>query len=168
MTSAIVLIGPMGAGKSEVGAVLSQRLGRPFVDTDEIVERDAGSSISAIFEREGEPGFRDREVAAVRKAADIPGAIIACGGGAVLKSENVERLRSAGRVVYLKVDAATAAERVIAHGSRPLLAGHDPKARLAELIQARESFYQAAADHVVGADGSVDEVVERVLEAIER
>lgn len=167
MNERIVLIGPMGAGKSEVGAELARRLGRPFIDTDRLVEERAGVSIATIFEREGEPSFRILESAAVAEAVLVDGAVISCGGGAVTSESNVELLRKAGRVVYLKVDAATAADRLDGHTSRPLLKGTDTKYRLTELIAAREPIYEATADHVVESAGGTEEVVLRVLKVLE-
>lgn len=167
MNERIVLIGPMGAGKSEVGAELARLLGRPFIDTDRLVEERAGVSIATIFESEGESSFRIRESAAVAAAVLVDGAVISCGGGAVTSESNVERLRNAGPIIYLKVDAATAAERLGGDASRPLLKGTDTKVKLNELIAAREPIYEAAADHVVEAAGETKEVVLLILKVLE-
>src|SRR5258708_15535159 len=93
---AIVLTGFMCTGKSEVGRRLAARLGRVFVDTDQLVEREAGKSVAAIFADDGEPAFRARERDAVATAAARRDAVIAVGGGAVLDATNVARLRRAG------------------------------------------------------------------------
>lgn len=162
-----MLIGPMGAGKSGVGAAVAERLGRPFVDTDRLVEESAGASIATIFETEGEQGFRNREKAAVAEAVLVRGAVISCGGGAVTDADNVDLLRNAGVVVYLKVDAATAAGRLSDDTSRPLLKGTETKVRLHELITARQPLYEETAHHVIEGDGETSEVVLRVLKALD-
>ena len=96
--SNIVLIGFMGSGKSEVGRLLAERLGRQLLDTDELIERD-GATIPEIFAAEGEKGFRRHERSAIERAARTKGAVIATGGGAVLDPANVESLRRRGVLV---------------------------------------------------------------------
>jgi shikimate kinase len=157
----------MGAGKSEVGAVLAGRLCRPFVDTDELVEEVAGMPIHAIFEQEGESGFRALEAGAVRQAAATPGAVIACGGGAVLDPANVHVLQKAGVVVYLQVSPEVAAARVGDGGGRPLLAGGDPATRLAAVIAQRSAVYERAADLVVDGAPPAGEVASAILASVE-
>jgi shikimate kinase len=164
VSGAIVLIGAMGSGKSEVGAALARRLNRVFIDTDELVERRAGKSIASIFEEEGEAGFRKREAEAVREAALTRSSVIACGGGVVLDPANVGRLRSSGSLVYLKVTPSVAASRVRGDIERPLLAGQESEARLNELIEQRRTAYEAAADVTVNADRDLEDVVADILE----
>ncbi len=160
----IALIGPMGAGKTEVGRRLAKRLGRPLVDTDElIVERD-GRSVSEIFSEESEAGFRAKEVQAVSDAAATPGAVISTGGGVVLDPRNVEALRASGEVVYLRASAAVAAARLGEGEGRPLLEGTPLGDRIAQLIQDRQHLYRKAAHHEVDADASPDDVVDALVE----
>jgi shikimate kinase len=160
----IALIGPMGAGKTEVGRRLAERLGRPLVDTDElIVERD-GRSVSEIFSEESEAGFRAKEVEAVADATSTPGAVIATGGGVVLDPRNVDALRSSGKVVYLRASAAVAAARLGTGEGRPLLEGTPLGERIAQLIEDREHLYRDAADHEVDADKDPDDVVDALVE----
>jgi shikimate kinase len=167
MKESIVLIGPMGSGKSEVGRAVARRLGHPFIDTDEMVEASAGRSVAEVFAEEGEAGFRARESAAVREAVRAPRAVIACGGGVVLDPGNVAALRSAGAVVYLEVSPATAAGRVGGGMGRPLLAGSsDVGSRLADIIQQRAHLYEATADCRVDAGRPLEAVVASVLEAV--
>lgn len=162
----IILVGPMGAGKSEVGKALARRLGRTFVDTDQIVERRAEKSIADIFETESESGFRKREEGAITESVRIPNAVIACGGGAVKSRANVDLMRRAGMVLYLRVGVSDAAARLDGDASRPLLGEGGLEERLAELIFERAPLYKGAAHHVIDADGPVEEVVERVLEVV--
>jgi shikimate kinase len=159
----IALIGPMGAGKSEVGAILAERLGRMLLDTDLLVEQVAGMPITEIFEREGELGFRALEAGAVRQAAAVPGAVIACGGGTVLDPANVHVLRRSGLVVYLRVSAKVAAARVGDGAGRPVLAGEDPAARLAAVIEERTPVYEQAADLTVDADAAAAVVADAIV-----
>ena len=160
--SIIALIGPSGAGKSEVGRRLARLLGRPFVDTDrEVVSRD-GRTISRIFSEETEHGFRVLEAKAVAKAAATPGAVVSCGGGAVLLPSNVEALRSAGVVIYLKVSPQAAASRLGRAEGRPLLEGGSVYERVTELIRRRDALYTEAAHHVVDADAQAGEVAQAI------
>lgn len=154
----------MGAGKTEVGRRLAERLGRPLIDTDAlIIERD-GRSVSEIFSQESESAFRDREVDAVADAAAVPGAVIATGGGAVLDPRNVDALRSSGEVVYLRASAAVAAARLGDGEGRPLLEGTPLGDRIAKLIEDRHELYRQAAHHEVDADAGPDEVVDALVE----
>lgn len=159
---ALVLIGPSGAGKSEMGKRLAEALGRPLVDTDALVEKKHGRSVRQIFAEEGESGFRAKESEAVAEATAVEGAVIACGGGVVLDPKNVERLRSAGEIVYLKATPEVAAERVGDASDRPLLEGTELGEQLAKLIEQRHGLYVKAADHVVDADGAPDDVVDKL------
>lgn len=123
--------------------------------------------IPAIFEREGERGFRALEAGAVRQAAATPGAVIACGGGAVLDPANVHVLRKAGAVVYLQVSPASAVARVGDGGGRPLLTGGDPAARLAAVIAQRSAVYERAAHLVVDGSAPAEEVASAILALVD-
>ncbi len=159
----LVLVGFMGAGKSVVGQALARRLGRPFVDADDVVERRAGRPIATIFAAEGEGVFRALERAAIAEVASRGGQVVATGGGAVADPANLAALRATGLVVYLAARPETLAARV-AGSDRPLLAGAaDPAARVRELLERREAAYRAA-DAVVETDGlAVPAVVDAVL-----
>jgi shikimate kinase len=160
-----VLIGMMGSGKSAVGLALARRLGRNFVDVDATIEADAGRTAAAIFNEEGEAGFRERERDAIREATKTKNAVIACGGGAVLDPANVAELKSHGTIVWLRVTPEAAAERLGTDQGRPVLLGMegDLPTRLATLIAARGPAYEAAADFTVQADGPVEQVAEAIL-----
>lgn len=163
----IVLVGPMGAGKSAIGRALAARLGWPAVDVDAEVEAGAGASIAELFAREGEAGFRTREAAALRAALAGPGAcVVATGGGAVLDAGNREAMRQGGRVVYLQVAPATQLERVSAQGQRPLLRDGDPAQRLAELQARREPLYVALADLAFDTTGHTPDSAAQALHAL--
>lgn len=149
----IVLVGFMGAGKSEVGRLVAARTGRSFVDTDELATRN-GETIPAIFASEGEAGFRKREREAVARAARSRGAVIATGGGAVLDPRNARALQRSGVVVYLKVGVTTLERRLKGTRVRPLLgADGGRRDRIKGLLADRAPLYEAVADHVVVCDG---------------
>ena len=156
----------MGAGKSSVGRRCAERLGRPFVDTDELVVALAGVPFSELWATEGEPGFRARERVAVADAAASPTPlVIACGGGAVLDPDNRSVLRSTGFVVWLAATPAVLISRLAGDDSRPLLARGDRSVTLTRLGDVRAPAYEAAADVTITTDGrTVDEVAATVIE----
>lgn len=165
----IVLIGLMGVGKTTVGRVVAGALDRPFVDTDEEVERVEGRTIRDLFAVEGERAFRALESAAVRQVSAIRGQVIAVGGGAVLDPANITNLRGNGDLVWL--DAPLAA--MVAHlrgdaevGRRPLLAdSSDLEATLQQMYTHRHDAYTRAASHVLYTQGRpVVVVAEELLE----
>ena len=163
----IFLVGMMGAGKSTVGPALAARLGRPFVDTDHEVERVAGTTISRIFEDEGEAGFRTRERAAI-EAASREAAVVALGGGAIVQPGAADLLTERGTVVWLEADPRTILERIGDAESRPLLAGLDPagqRAKLEGLLADRKPYYARAAIRV-DATREAEAVVDAIVAAM--
>ena len=136
----------MGSGKSTLGPALARALGRRFVDADREIEREAGVSVSELFAREGEAGFRARERAALEALAGS-GAVVALGGGAIAQAGAAERLAAQGTVVYLRARLETLVMRLGNASSRPLLAGLDAKgrrARLEALLAERKPAYETA------------------------
>jgi shikimate kinase len=164
----LVLVGLMGAGKTTVGRRCAERLGRPFVDTDDVVVAHAGMKVDEIFRNAGEPQFRELERAAVADVAASPEPlVIACGGGVVLDPENRRALRASGFVVWLRASTATLAARVGDGSTRPLLAGDAPGA-LDRLARLREPAYEAAAHcEVDTVDKTLNVVTDEVLAAFE-
>ena len=108
----VFLIGMPGAGKSSVGRLVAEKLGIPFVDLDVEIETDAGRSVREIFLKEGEPAFRELEHEAVARVASAPASVVACGGGVVLRQDNLEAMRAGGSIVWLNVPLATLRRRV--------------------------------------------------------
>jgi 3-dehydroquinate synthase len=141
----IVLVGPMGSGKSTLGRALAARLGLGFIDVDERIVAEAGRSIAELFASEGEAGFRAREARTLAQALGEAAAVVATGGGAVLAEANRATMRGAGRVVYLRVDADAQLARLQGDSARPLLQGEDRARTLAALQATREPLYRAAA-----------------------
>ncbi len=167
----LVLVGLMGAGKTTVGARCAERLGRPFVDTDDVVAATTGRSVAEIFAGDGEAGFRavERQAVADVSASPTP-LVIACGGGAVLDPANRDALRARGCVVWLRASPAALAARVERDGvERPLLTRGGPTATLERLDGLRAPAYEAAAHTSVDTEGrTVDEVADAVLEELAR
>lgn len=160
------LIGMMGSGKSTVGRRLASRTGKPFVDTDVLVEEAAGRSVVDVFQAEGEEAFRSLESDAIREAAVMADAIVATGGGAVLLESNIRSMKSSGPVVWLRASPATLAARIGNAPGRPLLVDVDLVGRLTMIIEDRSDAYQRAADHTVDTDGSSADEVAVVVEQL--
>lgn len=162
----LVLVGLMGVGKTTVGRLCATRLGRTFVDTDELVVAAAGIPFADLWANEGESGFRARERMAVRDAAATQDPlVIACGGGAVLDADNRRALRETGFVVWLDAPAEALAARLGRDDSRPLLAGGDRTATLTRLADGRAAAYAAAADVRIETEGRpAADVADAVLE----
>ncbi len=149
----IVLIGPMGAGKTAVGRHLARLLHYRFADSDAEVESRTGVDIPFIFEKEGEAGFRRREQAAIDDLTREEGLVLATGGGAVTVAANRQVLSSRAHVVYLTASVDQQVARTSRSRNRPLLQTEDPRARLEALMRDREPLYLDLADLVVATDG---------------
>ena len=140
----IVLVGLMGVGKTTIGRRLAQRLSLPFVDADEEIESAAGMTISEIFERYGEPHFRDGERRVIARLIDGLPKVIATGGGAFMNDETRALIKERSISVWLKADLDVLVRRVSRKDSRPLLSGKDPLAVLTELAEKRYPVYAQA------------------------
>ena len=161
----IVLIGMMGSGKTTCGRLLAERLGRPFVDCDEWIERSAGRTISELFAAYGEWGFRELERRAVRELSSQNNLVIAAGGGTVLRQDNVDALRQSGVLVFLHRPAEESYDG-LPTGNRPLAQG-GRQAFLATYAR-RLPAYLAAADLTVEDFSSPQATVEEVLDRLSR
>ena len=162
----IVLVGLMGAGKSTVGRRLARRLGLPFVDADDEIERAADRSISEIFDGFGEPAFRDGERRVIARLIEGPVKVISAGGGAFMHHETRALILQRCTAIWLDADLETLAARVARRDDRPLLRGRDPKSVLAELAARRNPIYAMAHLRVVSGSVAHDEAVERILAAL--
>jgi shikimate kinase len=157
----LVLVGPMGAGKTSVGRRLAESWGVEFRDTDLDIEASEGRSVSDIFVDSGESRFRELERGAVVAALAGHDGVLALGGGAVL-DETTRAALAGHRVVFLRVGLTDAAKRVGLGVSRPLLLGN-VRGRIKQLIDERTPIYESVAMHVVDTDGlEIDAVVEQV------
>lgn len=144
--SNLILIGPMGVGKTTHGKWLARQLGRAFVDLDAYIENRTGASIADIFELEGEAGFRRRESEALAAVLAGDGQVIATGGGAVLNEDNRRLMRQRGLVMHLHIPPEQQLQRLANDRKRPLLQGGDRASRLQELYEIRTPMYRACAD----------------------
>ena len=138
-----------GSGKSTVGRHLARRIGRPFLDSDHLIQERVGCSVSEFFAREGEAAFRALEEQVIAELADGPDAVVATGGGAVVRAANRQRLRDAGRVIYLRSSPEELFRRLRHDTQRPLLQVADPLAKLRALHAERDRLYREAAHFVI-------------------
>ena len=167
MKGNVYLVGLMGAGKTTVGRLLAERTGRPFLDSDQAIERDTGRTVAEIFATDGEAAFRSLETQVLRDMLDRDEpAVIAAAGGTVLDATNRARMRARGTVVWLRVDPALLPERV--HGSihRPLLADDPAAAALHHLPKqlrfGGDLIGPQHADFLVGSHSDVHRLLEPV------
>ncbi len=150
----VILVGPMGAGKSAIGRQLAQLLSYEFLDSDQEIEARTGADIPWIFDVEGEEGFRRREQAVIEELSARDGVVLATGGGAVIKEANRQVISARGSVVYLKTSIEQQLARTAKDRKRPLLQNSEPRKVLTELIKDREPLYLSVADFVVDTDSS--------------
>lgn len=156
----------MGAGKSTIGRRLSVRLGLPFLDADVEIEAAAGMSIPDIFESRGEADFRDGEVRVIARLLDNGPAVIATGGGAMMRQETRDRIRDKAVSIWLKADPDIIMRRVKRRSDRPLLQTADPEATVERLIREREPIYRHADLTVWSRDVPHEKIVDECLEAL--
>ena len=151
--SNIILVGPMGAGKTTVGRRLADARGMEFVDSDQVVEARTGVNIAFIFEKEGEAGFRKREHAAIADLTQRSNLVLATGGGAIMDPANRSLLSARGFVVYLHASVEHQIARTERTDNRPLLQVGDRRDTLQRLFLIRDPLYREIADLVVPTDG---------------
>lgn len=162
----IVLTGFMGTGKTEVGRILAQRLGYTLLDADSIIEQEQKMKITEIFQRFGEPYFRDIEADVIRRLSERDRVVISTGGGVVLRQENMENLRKKGVIVCLTASPETILKRTSNDSSRPLLQVEDPLKRIKEMLEFRRPYYEKS-DIMIDTEGkSPVEVAEEIIEKI--
>jgi len=168
MKTNIALIGFMGTGKTAVGKILAEKLGKEFIELDTLIEKKAGKSIPAIFRDEGEIGFRELEIEVTREVAGRKNAIIACGGGIVLNKINIDRLGKECVVVCLTASPAVILKRTSTDkDGRPLLAGADRAQQIMELLKFRRPYYARAADFTINTSRLKPEsVARRIVEKV--
>ena len=163
----VLLIGMMGAGKTTTGRLLAERLGWPYLDSDDEIERQTGRTVPEIWRQDGEPAFRAEESRVLAEACALDGsAVISVAGGAVLDLENRALIRGGGLTVWLRAEVNTLARRVGSGAGRPLLEG-GPAAALSRLSAQRAPVYAELADLVFDVDRmSPAQVVAAIVDAL--
>jgi shikimate kinase len=165
----IFLIGPMGSGKTTIGRHLAKALKLEFIDSDHVIEQRTGADIPWIFDIEGEPGFRRRERAVIEELTRRHGIVLATGGGAVIDPHNRAGLAAHGVVVFLQASVDKILSRTAASQNRPLLRAENPRARVEELLAARDPLYREIADIIVNTDRrGVKSTVNLILEYLQQ
>ncbi|MEW6463700.1 shikimate kinase AroK [Pseudomonas khazarica] len=164
----VILVGPMGAGKSTIGRLLAKELRVPFKDSDKEIEQRTGADIPWIFDVEGEQGFREREQAVIAELSMQDGLVLATGGGAVMRPENRQALHAGGRVVYLHTSVDQQIDRTSRDRNRPLLRTANPAQVLRDLMTLRDPLYREVADIIIETDERPPRmVVQEILSRLE-
>lgn len=163
----IFFVGFMGAGKSTVARSLQKRLKMNLVEMDERIEKEQGMTIPEIFEKYGESRFRDLESELILTIGKEGNTIVSCGGGVVVRPENIDYMKKNGMVVFLSAKPETVFYRVKDSTNRPILNGNMNVEYIGELMEKRRALYEAAADVKISTDGkSIDEITDEVIIAI--
>ncbi len=162
----LVMVGLMGCGKSSVGRRLATRLGMPFVDTDDEIERVAGKSITDIFSDWGETEFRNGERRVIARLLGAGPQVLATGGGAFVNPETRENIKAHGISIWLKAELPVLMRRVAKRDHRPLLKTGDPEATMRKLMDARYPIYAEADVVVESRDVAHEVIVTDVIEAL--
>lgn len=168
MDRPVVLVGMMGVGKTSVGKRLAKHLGLDFVDADEEIETAAGMSIAEIFEKFGEPYFRDGERRVIARLIDGSPKVIATGGGAFINPETRQLILDRALSIWLDADVKILADRVSRRSHRPLLKDRDPVEILTELGKVRNPIYASAEIHVRSDASPHGRTIDAILEALKR
>jgi len=167
MPPRVILIGPMGSGKTTIGQLVAERLNIPFRDTDHMIEERSGRTVSDIFLEDGEEAFRVLEKGVLRDELLSDGTVLALGGGAPISIDAQSALRAiASPVIYLDISLATVAPRIGFNRDRPLLL-HNPRGQWQTLMEARRPIYESIADTVIDVNTKTEiDIVDEILEVI--
>jgi shikimate kinase len=163
MKTNIALIGFMGTGKSTIGKILAAKLNKQFVEIDKLIEQKAGKKINTIFQQDGEIGFREMEIAAIKQVSIQDDQVIACGGGVVLNTINIDRLKQNSFIICLTASPAEILNRTSENSSRPLLNTADKIFRIKELLKFRKPLYEKAADIIISTTKLDIETVVQII-----
>ncbi len=165
----IILVGPMGSGKTTIGRQLARQLHKTFFDSDHEIENKTGANIPLIFELEGEEGFRKRETAMLDELSQKKGIVLATGGGAVLTLENRKMLRQRGIVIYLSAKIEQLWERTRLDKNRPLLQTENPREKIEMLLKQRDPLYKEIADIIIDTgNGNVKTTIKQIIAQLDK
>jgi len=168
LKDSIALIGFMATGKSVVGKALKEHLGKDytFIETDLLIVKMAGKSIPKIFAEDGEALFREYELEACKKAAQLTKSIISCGGGVVLNEINIETLKQKCHIVLLTATSEVIYRRAIGEGkeNRPIINKEEPFKEIEKLLRYREPYYKSSAEYIIDTtEKSIERIVDEIL-----
>ena len=164
----IILVGPMGSGKTTIGRRLSERLSLDFFDSDHEIVNITGVSIDHIFDVEGEKGFRARESDVLNKLCNIPNIVLATGGGTVILEENRELMKKAGSVIYLLSSVDQILRRTAKSKIRPLLEkSNNRRKTITDIVEARDPLYREVSSHIIDTNGKkLNEVIDEIIKTL--
>jgi len=168
MAPRVILIGPMGSGKTTIGSLLAEKLGLSFRDTDHLIEEQEGKTVSQIFLDQGEDAFRAIEKRVLREELLTDGTVLSLGGGAPISMDAQSALRAiASHIIFLDISLSTVAPRIGFNRDRPLLL-NNPRGQWQTLMEARRPIYEAIADAIINVDDkSEEEIVTIALSSLE-
>lgn len=163
----IILVGMMGSGKSTIGRALAQKLKWNFFDLDFEIEKEHGK-ISDIFKNQGEQYFRKIEKETLKRFSDKKNCVISTGGGTVLDKENRFFIKEIAEVFFLSASAQTIYDRIKNQTHRPLLATENPREKIEEILNSRESIYNSFKEKITTDNKTIEEIVEELYEKVSR
>jgi len=164
----LILVGPMGSGKTTIGRRLSERLTLDFFDSDHEIVNTTGVSIDHIFDVEGEKGFRARESDVLKKLCSMPNIVLATGGGAIILKENRELMKKASSIIYLSSSVDQILRRTAKSKTRPLLEkSNNRRKTITDIVEARDPLYREVSSHIIDTNGKkLNEVIDEIIEAL--
>lgn len=161
----LFFIGFMGVGKSTIARMVAKEINARLIEMDETIEAEEGSSINEIFAAKGEEYFRDLETALIERISEQEGMVVSCGGGAVLRPQNLELMKKSGKIIYLSATPETIFRRVRYSNNRPLLRDNMNVEYITQLMEQRIEIYEQAADVIIVTDDkNKPEILVEVLE----
>jgi len=164
----IILVGPMGSGKTTIGRHLSERLSLDFFDSDHEIVNTTGVSIDHIFDVEGEKGFRARESDVLKKLCNLSNIVIATGGGAVILEENRELMKKSSSIIYLSSSVDQILRRTAKSKTRPLLEkSNNRRKTITDIVEARDPLYREVSSHIIDTNGKkLNEMIDEIIEEL--
>ena len=165
----VYLIGYRGTGKTYIGKDLAKAIGKEFQDTDDLIVEKAGKNIPEIFSEDGEENFRDLESTVLEEVAAKDGFVIGCGGGIILRDENIEKLKKTGIVILLEASPEIIYERIKGDQNRPALTNKNELEEIKHVLSERQEKYRKAAGHKIDAENySIEENVKQIIEILKK